>query len=392
MAITTARQRGADVGAKAARVSFPDLDSLRTIACAMVIYQHVFSATAMRLVPYPLVHRVFGMLPGPGGLGVSFFFVLSGFLITYLLLTEQRTTGSVDVKAFYQRRILRIWPLYYLLLLLMLFICPAAKRLLGISLDIEAAHPAWYLLFLSNYATIMLGEGHGAMAVNITWSVAIEEQFYVVWPLVFRLLPRSLYKWVFPTIIVGSTVFRLLHWHEPMVLYFHTMSVISDMALGGLCAYCALSRPGFIVGLQRLTSPQIALVYVGGATIALCLGALAHGPAVGLCRLLPTAFFAFVIVEQCFAAKSPIKLRNVKVLYRLGKYTYGLYVLHPLAMLAHTMTLQWLRMSSQSLGVALCVALSTAGLSVALAYVSYRFYERPFLGMKQRFARVPSGG
>ena len=143
-----------------------------------------------------------------GWAGVSFFFVLSGFLITYLILAEVEWSEKLNVPAFYMRRILRIWPLYYAVLLFGFWLYPAVKSALGISSYIETGNPLSYLLFLSNFDVLSLGEGRGAMSINITWSVAIEEQFYIVWPLLFFFLPTRFYKFIFPTIILVSLWFR----------------------------------------------------------------------------------------------------------------------------------------------------------------------------------------
>jgi len=158
----------------------PNLDDLRFFAFFLVYLQHGFGAAlridenqkgALRLVR----NAVFVS----GWVGVSFFFVLSGFLITYLILYEIKLKGNLNVLAFYTRRVLRIWPLYYLVILFDFVGYPLLKSLFGFSSHIEAGNLLYYLSFLGNFDVIRLvhGDVHGPMSSNITWSVAIEEQF-----------------------------------------------------------------------------------------------------------------------------------------------------------------------------------------------------------------------
>src|SRR5262249_15856566 len=125
------------------------------------------------------------LLFASGWMGVSFFFVLSGFLITYLILREIEVNGKLDILAFYVRRVLRIWPLYYLVIAFGFLCYPLLKSVFGFSSYIETGNSLYYMFFLSNFDVInlghWLGNGRGAMSTNITWSVAIEEQFYLLW-------------------------------------------------------------------------------------------------------------------------------------------------------------------------------------------------------------------
>ncbi|MGH9759545.1 MAG: acyltransferase family protein, partial [Blastocatellia bacterium] len=292
------------------RIFFPNLDGLRFCAFFLVYLSH-------------------GLLIGRlGDIGVSFFFVLSGFLITYLILAEVDATGSVDVKAFYIRRILRIWPLYYAVVVFAFLIYPALKHAAGFPGYIDTGKPLLYFAFLGNFDVINLGSGRGALSTNITWSVCIEEQFYLIWPLLFLVAPRRFYKFIFPTVISLSLIFRLMHLDNGQVLYFHTLSVISDMAVGGLCAYLAINSPSFKAVLVEMPRKLIVSVYCVGLGLIALRSHLYETPAGRVFeRLILGAFFAFIVLDQTFCRNSFLKMGRLTRISGLGRRSYGLYLL-----------------------------------------------------------------
>ena len=170
------------------KLFFPNLDGLRTIAFFMVFSEHVFwSAFKYLEIKSPILLHSLYTIFGNGGIGVSIFFVLSGFLITYLILKEQEGNGRLDVKAFYIRRSLRIWPLYFILLLFIFFIYPFILNKFNLPVFENPAETWKYFAFLSNFDMIKIHESgkEAFMHSGVTWSIAIEEQFYFIWPLLF---------------------------------------------------------------------------------------------------------------------------------------------------------------------------------------------------------------
>jgi peptidoglycan/LPS O-acetylase OafA/YrhL len=375
-----------------ARVFFPNLDGLRFFAFFLVYLQHGFGGAIplsdeAGLLRSSLHKAVFAS----GWAGVSFFFVLSGFLITYLLLSEVRLKGSVDVVAFYIRRMLRIWPLYYAVVLFGLVLYPALKSAFGFSSYLQVGRPIYYLLFLGNFDVINLGGDRGAMSLNITWSVAIEEQFYLVWPLFFFVIPPRFYKFIFPAVIAVSAAFRLANHNNGPVLYFHSLSVISDMAVGGLAAYLAFNSIPFTEFFGRLSRITIVAVYMFGASLMLFRTHIFVTPVVGMLeRAVFATIFAFVLLEQCYARNSITKMRNWAIISKLGKYTYGLYLLHPICIIAVYDVWRMLIGTSitgwTSFGLGVLALLCTT----ALGFVSYELFEKKFLALKRHFTYIRS--
>jgi peptidoglycan/LPS O-acetylase OafA/YrhL len=173
------------------RIYFPNLNGLRFIAAFLVIAHHVEQIKSI----YGL-DSYWGRSPFitiVGDLGVVLFFVLSGFLITYLLLEEERKTNSIKVGNFYFRRVLRIWPLYFLTILLALFVLPNLSLFIlpGYEKDVIyeqlPSKILFYLLFLPNLVSPLLGVVPYA---SHTWSIGTEEQFYLVWPVMLKFMKK----------------------------------------------------------------------------------------------------------------------------------------------------------------------------------------------------------
>jgi peptidoglycan/LPS O-acetylase OafA/YrhL len=176
---------------------FPNLDGLRFFAFLAVFFAHSFWAE----FDYIRNNEAFILLKHiayTGVLGVNFFFVLSGFLITYLLLEEQANSNKIDILAFYIRRILKIWPLYYLVVFIGFVVVPTVQSLLGQPTP-EKGHLIYYLAFIGNFDVKPT-----SAVLGVLWSIAVEEQFYLVWPIIFSLTSPRFYKFLFPLIIAIS--------------------------------------------------------------------------------------------------------------------------------------------------------------------------------------------
>jgi peptidoglycan/LPS O-acetylase OafA/YrhL len=250
------------------------------------------------------------------------------------------------------------------------------------------------LFFLTNLQMVHQRTLHGAMSLNIGWSVCVEEQFYLIWPLLFLLVRPRHYAFIFLSIVGVSALFRFVHFDEPLVLKFHTLSVISDMAIGGLAAYLMATSSRAVEAAIRWPRSVILLGYGLGLPVVL---ACVHSTAGSITwavlgRLLCTLFFAFVIVEQSYGEHSFVKARRFRKLSEMGKYSYGLYLIHPIAI---TLVLDLSRLHRGPAGSfegLFLIGLAALGLTIALSSLSYRLYERRFLMLKQRFAHIQSGG
>ncbi|MBP6213381.1 MAG: acyltransferase, partial [Pyrinomonadaceae bacterium] len=242
------------------KVYFPNLDGWRFAAFLGVFYHHSFQTQNTVILDDP-IYRALKSTTTNGELGVDFFFVLSGFLIIYLLITEKHVTGKIDLRNFYIRRVLRIFPLYYLCVFFGFVVFPLLKSFFGAVPD-ESASPFLYSVFLGNLDIVRNAAMPDSGVLGILWSVAIEEQFYLVVPLVLLVVPTKYYPSVFVLVIVFSLVMRGLNIDSYYYIKFHTFSSIGNMAVGGLAAYYSATRPGFIRFVTELRPVFILALYV----------------------------------------------------------------------------------------------------------------------------------
>jgi len=380
---------------KKEKIFFPNLDGLRFFSFFLVFLYHTYMTFFNNIKDaspdaFDYIQRLFQH----GNLGVNFFFVLSGFLITYLLIKEKEYTGRIHVPNFYARRILRIWPLFYLCVFIGFVAFPILKKFTG-QVPHEIAHPGYYLIFANNFDFMhSWPEKPDATLLSVLWSVAVEEQFYLTWPLILSLVPYKYYKFVFPTIILFSLTFRAFHSGqgeaEYAMRYFHTFSVIGDMALGGLFAYlCSFPNRfrNFVTNLNRI---QIGMIYLGAVVIILFKGDLFDGNAFTLTieRLVIAFFFGMVILEQNYAKKSFVKMGKLKLISKLGTYTYGLYCLHLLGFLVADMAISKAGLNKTSFFIAVAGSVLALAISIVIALLSYHLYEKWFLRLKDKFAFI----
>jgi peptidoglycan/LPS O-acetylase OafA/YrhL len=368
------------------KISFPRLDSLRALCFLSVFLFHSFHTDVQEVRSHWLWQRLKFGLFGNGDIGVNVFFVLSGFLITYLLIIEKNKPNGIHVPRFWMRRILRIWPLYYACVAFGFLVFPWLKTLSG-QVSTETADPWYFLFFLSNF------DPHLPDASNLAllWSISVEEQFYLLWPLLLALVPVRWFPWCFSAVILQSLIFRALH-PDPDVLYGHTLSCIGDMAMGALGAWVASSHNG----RAWVKSWSIATILgIHGSLVAMYLfrHLLAQSSLAGLVmeRSIIAVLATGVILYQCFGPRTLLSLPESGYLGRLGRISYGLYCLHTIGILVAIQVLHRVGLDAQLWHVLILQTALSLAVSILLAEVSYRFYESPFLRLKDRFAVIIRG-
>jgi peptidoglycan/LPS O-acetylase OafA/YrhL len=365
------------------------LDGLRAIAFLLVFFYHI---TWIEF----------------GWVGVQLFFVLSGFLITGILIDmKTRLAGAAYFVKFYGRRFLRIFPLYYFYLLVMWLLATwlAANQLKPKYMELFHNQFPYALTYIYNfYAASPLFERYSSFLTHL-WSLAVEEQFYILWPLLIFLVPRARYKTAFLSVIGLSVIFRLWIFtmtpetipaflvSEPLsVIYFLPFSHLDAFALGALLTVTDLPKArsqfiGFLIGLPAL----------GIVTDALANGTWTGIANLGFPLLLPYAskaiwgyillnyFFAILIFGVARLGWFERFLEFHPIAY-LGKISYGLYVYH-FAIIWFITTPFGL---SSTAPLPFWYAAASLLLTVFIAGLSYRLLEKPLIDLKDRFFAVPS--
>jgi peptidoglycan/LPS O-acetylase OafA/YrhL len=373
---------------------FPHLDALRFFAFFAVFVNHVLISFGY-YNPNPTFKFIQKNFLSAGGLGVSFFFVLSGFLITYLLLEEKENQGRIDIKKFYIRRILRIWPLYFLIVVLSLFLFPLFKGTVPANFPIRFAtdqlNPWLYVGFAGNFD--YLWHGISNVLIGVLWSVSIEEQFYVFWPLIIAFVPRKRLLPVFLLIIAGSTLFRFFctDGGSLKIITYHSFSCVSDLAVGAVLAYLAANKK-FVERIEQMPGLVIEGIYFVGFALLpfrefIWKFGVHYVHAAAILPVLIAIFFAFVIMEQCYAKNSFFKAGNLKRISRLGTYSYGLYCYHMTIFFLVLLCFSSAGLRITGIGPYQLVITSILSLllTIGTAKVSYVYFEKKFLDLKKKF-------
>ncbi|MCK5942509.1 MAG: acyltransferase [Planctomycetes bacterium] len=350
----------------------PSLDGLRAIAVLLVMWCHVPLVTA----GYPLWLAEARFWVGPGGLGVELFFALSGFLITRILIAE-REQGH-PVRWFLLRRLLRIFPIYYLLLAVMAFWRPGEEIL-------------WCALYLGNFADVF-APTPGAKPLGHTWSLCVEEHFYLLWPLVVAwgapaLGPRVL-KWgMIPVAVVGAVVvgycvpFQQAEWAVERLSPFRFLT----LACGALVAYAEPSlrspptrmrnRGLAVTALGVLLHPHFWFLLLPVFVLEVTWWPMELAPAF---KRVHSAVLCTGLLMWCVTPRtlwlSPDRVLSIAPLRWIGRISYGLY-------LYHLPVYHWLLHP----GPTPARAALAVGVTFAVATTSYLLVERPILNYASRF-------
>lgn len=400
---TIAEPRGAMVGESydtsstfTSREHIPALDGLRGVAVLAIMMHHFVTMPNARGFDIPFV-----LAAKAGWAGVDLFFVLSGFLITGILIDSRGTSGYA--RTFYARRALRILPLYMATVAVLTISLPLTARF-----DPECArkfgtHIWWYWTHTTN---IMLAQAGTFDVVGFStphfWSLAVEEQFYLAWPLLIALCPPRRLAFACLTVAAVSVVLRLVllaNGTAPLAIYTLTPTRMDSLALGGALAVARRSD-----SLWRLIKPSarriaqlpaaawIGIIGSGVLGMALLDPVADHNApamqAIGFPMIAATA--AVVLASAlCAPTGSPLeRCLGAGWLRILGRYSYGLYVLHyPLFHLLSSSGLDPRKLPAvdgSKLPAQLLVIAAASSLSFVAAWVSYRYLESPFLRLKRR--------
>ncbi len=396
-------------GAK--RVHYPALDGLRGLAILMVLACHCFQQAPALDGP----HWVFGAMGSHGSFGVDLFFVLSGFLITGILYDSRALRHRF--RNFYARRFLRIFPLYFGVLAF------AATVLLALRwgdptlfYSSHAARMVWHAQpFLWTYTeNLRMAAGHSAWCFGHFWSLCVEEQFYLVWPLVILLLPRRAIIGVCISLIFGALVLRLVMsacGAGFLTVYFFTPARLDPLAAGALVAML-LRAPDTTI-IPRLVNAArrfVPVVLVGAIVLFVgfplaSLGTRTAAPELSgffsraadgrWCADFQYSAMALLfsgVLLLLVAPQGSARLKQLfswKPLRAIGGYSYGIYVIHypilGLLRLAEAPGRPLHGLETHGVPGALAYVALAIAISFGLAFASFHLYEKRFLKLKKYF-------
>ena len=365
------------------KIYFPNLNGLRFFAALFVIIHHIEQFKQILGLKNYMNENYIKVL---GQAGVILFFVLSGFLITYLLLVEKNKTKTIIVKSFYIRRALRIWPLYYFIVFLGFFVFPNIPALeiplwskqisnyLGINFLL-------FMFFLPNYAIMLYSP---MPYISQTWSVGLEEQFYIVWPVLIKKV-KNIKALLLIIILFYTTVkisvyilIDILILKNNIILgmrvFFESLFTIDYMAIGGLFAYYLFENSKVLNLFYNKIMQIIVLVL-----LFLFFFSGIYLPIISLHKESCAILFGLLILNLAANSKSIINL-EYDIFNYLGKISFGLYIFHPIAIITTLKLLNHINIKSLFLTYFFSI-----GLSIVLASLSYKYLENYFIKKKVLF-------
>ncbi len=375
------------------KIYFENLDSIRFIAASMVLLDHTLIESYKFLHIENTVWEKLLNIISNGGNGVSIFFVLSGFLITYLLISEYELKGKIEIKNFYIRRILRIWPLYFAVIAFSFLVYPILKTTLGINNPL-GSNILYHLSFLSNFDVIIVKShfsGTDALSQNITWSVSVEEQFYLFWPLIFTFLPKRFWLGVIASTIIFSLGFRISHNGDALLLYYHSFSVLLDLGIGGLLAYLVKSCASIRAFFENCSTKMHMLFFLFSFSLLYWgLPLFLHfGLENALTRIYVSFSFGLIICAQAITkSNSFLNLKHFKLGSNLGKYTYGIYLIHPILIIFMDVFTRLIHLQKDNFYKSFGIGVAVFILTLVVSKLSYTYFESRFLKLKDKFTVI----
>lgn len=374
----------------------PPLDGLRGIAIILVMLHHF---TLYR--PTSGIDGLIGSVLFFGWTGVDLFFVLSGFLITGILLDTRDSERYFTT--FYARRTLRIFPLYYLVLFLALVVLPKFPAVHAVLSGQPEWPPQWthwtqwpYWVYLTNFSIVDRGWVHGW--VDVAWSLAIEEHFYLVWPAVIWWCPPRLVALLCAVILVAEPIARVYAraaMVDPLPIYLLTWFRLDGLATGALLALA--QRRGLLPSLDRWV-PVVVIAAVAGLILCTIQG----GHTWWWNRRMQQYGYSLIAIAAGAMLVSAVnrpadslwpRMLSAGWLRAFGKYSYGLYLIHLPVMSAVREYVfnpeEWFGLAPWS-AQALFYAAAAAP-AFALAWLSWRLFEAPILKLKGRFPYSRAG-
>lgn len=344
---------------------FSSLDGLRFLCILPVIFQHSINFENY----HPRILEL-------GFLGVDFFFVISGFLIVTLILREKDSTNDISLKKFYMRRTLRIFPLYYGVILGYLIFYGFVSK--NSELGQQFRSEIWvYLTYTANFFPV---------AFDVVWSLATEEQFYLIWPA----LEKYFKKWILPILFVLLFFNQMINFPEGrewlqvnwglVVPNLSIMNVtFTPILLGVLIAHMLNNKTSYSFLASIAAYRVMPLIY---STILISLMVNAPADISGITRLLIQITMTLLLVSCVIRQDHFLALfLTFKPVQYIGSISYGMYLFHLICL-----TVSFKVVGMYGLNNEWLVFLLGIILTIIVAGLSFKFYEKPFLNLKKRFS------
>jgi len=378
-----------------AKKHFPNLDALRFFAALFVIISHhEENKLFLRIEHFPSL-----IIPFFSIVGLNVFFVLSGFLITYLLIHEYDTSNTISMTSFYLRRIFRIWPLYFVVIFISTIILPSIPYFnIPYYTDNFLKYRLYALPFLILILPNLVSKTFGVIPhANQTWSIGSEEQFYLIWPVLVKRYFHNLVTVICIVILLYMvSVFALNQFVEkmnanlPYILqkiffslnHFWASTRMSVFGVGSLIAYIYFYQKLFWLKLAYSKLAQILSLSIVAGGIIFCINFQYFG------NELYAVFVSIIVLNLATNPKSILVLDNHVINY-LGKISYGLYMYHNMILFPI------IKLTNYNIGYDknpyLCSTISfltSLFLTILISHLSFKYLEKPLIGLRIRLNKT----
>ncbi len=368
---------------------FKGLNALRFFAAYLVVLHH---AETIRQ-KYGLFNIKAYSFFNNGSIAVTFFFVLSGFLISYLLLKEEHFTKKISIKNFYIKRVLRIWPLYYLLVFIGLVVVPFFIQKIGYNYEMPYNFKEVILYFVF-FCPFLVNILFGHHLLEPLWSIGVEEIFYLIWAPVLKFFKKYILIILIGIILLKITASSIFYFGGIENIYTKVISMLKfeAMAIGGLGAYFIFNRKKEIcksMFFSKLTQSIIIiflLMYLFASNFlsenTLFFRILFKTPV--LSDYLLMLSFIWLIINISLNKFSFISLNN-KTLDYFGEISYGIYMYHMIIIFSVVLILKnFLNNLDNTISTIIFYSIVTT-LVLFVSFLSKTIFENYFLNLKKKF-------
>lgn len=349
------------------RKHFHTFDALRFFSFLLVFFLH------SPKTDYPYIN----FFLKSGGLGVSFFFTLSGFLITYILLHEKESQKKISLKKFFLRRILRIWPLFYLMIAFA-YLSPYILQLLNLPFENNGYKPNLItsLFFAENYKMMLTNTFPDGAPLRVMWSLCVEEHFYIIWGIALSIISPRKTPLLIVFSIIFATIIRLIYSYYG-ISSLDIFSNIDYFAFGAIPAYIFMYKKNFISQLSKIS---ISLKYL--FLILTVVSVFTYSNYITTIKPLASLFFGLLFSTTILLTlgKNEIHINDNLWFSKLGTYTYGLYLYHTIVIILFVKIFKRLDITNWFI-----LTITTLVTTITISIVSYHLFEKQFIKLKKYF-------
>jgi peptidoglycan/LPS O-acetylase OafA/YrhL len=362
---------------------FHTIDALRFFAFLKVYLLHI---------PLQGQFPFFSFLKSGGGIGVSFFFVLSGFLITYLLVFEKAQKGQINLRKFFIRRSLRIYPIFFFLVGTTFLLPNDIKDAIGFHMIGGGYDLDWKFsfTFMENYKMLLMDTFPKTTPLSVFWSLCIEEHFYITWMVVLFLIPQKrTLEFLFSCIFLAWTARYLDHiiWQNSIIQQNDLFTNMDYFAVGGILGWMVTTKYDRVVKFIESISLLKKYIYILGVIVFVLFQS----------QILPEQLFFLSIIRPTIIAiiftgliaifippKSKLRIKDTNLTSYLGRISFGLYVYH--LIFVHLLFQYFLKeniLLDDWFTIIIFIILTFGG-TVIVSVLSFHFLEKPFLKWRNK--------